>query len=81
MAHCILQKLKQEVDYDNPLYSTGILMDRDALKKLQQMLGEKNNIESDTDLMKLAEEKGEDLLDELQTAMKKSQEPNRTDEK
>ena len=81
IAHCVLQRLKKEVDYDNPLYSTGILIDRDALKKLQQMLGDKHKIESDTDLMKLVEDKGEDLLDEMQTAVKKSQDASGTSEK
>lgn len=70
MAHCILQKLKKEVNYDDSLYSTGILMNQDDLKKLQQMLGGKFRIENDSDLMNLVENKGEKLLDKIQKGMK-----------
>jgi hypothetical protein len=66
-AHLILQGIKTGVDYDNPLYSTGIIFDRETLGKLQTMLGHKYQIESDSDVLKLVEEKGEDLLQEIKS--------------
>jgi hypothetical protein len=60
-----LEKIKTEVGYDNPLYSTGIIFDRDDFKKLQSLLGDKYKIERDSDVMKLAQEKGNDLVEEI----------------
>lgn len=67
MAYSILQKLKNEVGYDNPLYSTGILMDRDSLKKVKEILGGRYKIRNDGDLEKLVKEKGEGFLKEMGT--------------
>ena len=69
-AHIILQGIKKEVDYDNSLYSTGIIFDRETLGKLQSMLGNKYQIERDSDVMKLIEERGEDLLNEIKENFK-----------
>jgi len=65
VAHAILHKAKQEVGYDDPLYSTGILFDRETLGRLQTILGSKYSIETDSDVMKLVKEKGEGLLEEI----------------
>ncbi len=67
-SHLILEKIKTEVNYDDPLYSTGIIFDRDDLKKLQSLLGSKYQIERDSDVMKLAQEKGNDLVEEIKKA-------------
>jgi len=64
-AYAILEQAKKEVGYDDPLYSTGILFDRETLGKLQTILGSKYRIESDSDVMKLIGEKGDDLLEEM----------------
>lgn len=64
-AHFILQRIKREVDYDNVLYSTGIIFDRESLGKLQSLLGNKYQIQNDEDVMKLVQEKGENLLQEI----------------
>jgi hypothetical protein len=65
VSHLILEKIKTEVGYDNPLYSTGIILDRDDFKKLQSLLGGKYKIERDSDVMRLAQEKGNDLVEEI----------------
>jgi hypothetical protein len=64
-AHLILQRIKQQVDYDNVLYSTGIILDRESLSKLQSLLGNKYHIRTDDDVMELVQEKGETLLNEI----------------
>jgi len=64
-AYLTLERIKQEVDYANPIYSTGILFDRETLGKLQNILGNKYQIKTDSDVMKLVEQKGEDLLEEI----------------
>ena len=50
------------------LYSTGIIFDRDDFKKLQSLLGDKYVIEQDSDVMKLAQEKGIGLVEEIKKA-------------
>jgi len=64
-AHAIIAGAKGEVDYDNPLYSTGILFPRENLEKFKKLLGERYNITTDKDLADLAAEKGDDLLREI----------------
>lgn len=66
IAHLTLQHIKKEVDFDNPLYSTGIVMDRESLGKLQKLFQGKYELRSDHDLMKLMGERGEELLNEVQ---------------
>ena len=67
IAHLSLEQIKREVDYGNPLYSTGIVMDREAFGKLQGLLKGKYEISSDRDLMNLAAERGEELLNYMQS--------------
>lgn len=38
IASLTLEHIKKEVDFSNPLYSTGILMDRESLNKLRSLL-------------------------------------------
>ena len=64
-AYALLQDIKRQVNYDDPLYSTGIIFDRETLGKLQSMLGSKYRIERDSDVMELVKEKGSDLLEEI----------------
>ena len=70
-AHAIIAGAKGEADYDNPLYSTGILFPRENLEKFKKLLGERYNITTDKDLADLAAEKGGDLLAEIVEAAKK----------
>ena len=77
IAHAMLEQEKREVGYDDPIYSTGILFDRETLNKLQTVLGNKYQIEKDSDVMKLVEEKGEDLLEEIKAQYQA--EPNKGD--
>jgi len=69
-AYAIIAQAKGEVDYDNPLYSTGILFPRESLEKFKDLLGKKYKITTDKDLADLAAEKGSDLLTELVEAVK-----------
>ena len=69
-AHAIIAEAKDGVDYDNPLYSTGILFPRENLEKFKKLLGEKYEITTDKDLANLAAEKGDGLLAELVEAAK-----------
>jgi len=64
-AYLILEGIKREVDYDNPIYSTGILFDRETLGKLQTILGDKYQMKTDSDVMNLIQKKGEGLLQEI----------------
>ena len=56
----ILAQIKREVDYENPLYHTGILMPRDSFQRLKDMGFE---IETDEDLFKLVQ--SERFIEEL----------------
>jgi hypothetical protein len=69
-AYLMLERIKAEVDYHNPIYSTGILFDRETLGKLQSILGDKYQIKTDADVMKLVQEKGESLLEEIKEHFK-----------
>jgi hypothetical protein len=66
IAHLALERIKKEVDFSNPLYSTGIIMDREALGKLRTFFKGKYELHNDNDLMKLINKRGEELLAELQ---------------
>jgi len=65
VAYLIVEGIKADVDYHNPLYSTGIVFSRDEFKKLQNLLGDKYRIERDSDVVELIKEKGSGFLDEL----------------
>ncbi|GAJ15861.1 unnamed protein product, partial [marine sediment metagenome] len=69
-AHAIIAEAKGEVDYANPLYSTGILFPRENLEKFKKLLGKRCEITTDKDLADLAAEKGSDLLAEIVEAAK-----------
>ncbi len=71
-AYLMLEKIKAEVDYSNPIFSTGILFDREALGKLQDILGDRYQIKTDSDVMKLVQEKGESLIEEIKDHYKSS---------
>jgi len=68
VARLILQAVKQKVDYDDALYSTGIIMPREQLHQLRALLGGRYPLESDQQLMDLVQQKGEELVDEIQEA-------------
>jgi hypothetical protein len=78
-AHLILQGIKTDVDYANPLYSTGIIFDRETLAKLKSVLGDKYEIQTDSDVMRLVEEKGSGLLDEIKRLYETGLNPNGAD--
>jgi len=64
-AYAIVQRAKQDVGYDDPVYKTGILIPRETLTQVQQLVGSKNGIESDNDLLRVVEHRGEELMDDL----------------
>ena len=61
----ILGRVKREVDFDNPLYKTGILIDREALRKARELLGSRFELETDSDLFDLVAERGDEVVEEL----------------
>ena len=75
-AHAIINRVEDEVDYGNPLYSTGILLPRDNLDKLKELLGEKYQITTDRDLAGLVAEKGDSLLAEILEASREETNEN-----
>jgi len=64
-AYAIVQRTKQDVGYDDPVYKTGILIPRETLTQVQQLVGAKYEIETDQDLMRVAGERGDELMDDL----------------
>ena len=70
IAQLTLAMLKREVNYDDPLYSTGILMPREAEEKLFKLFPERH-MERDSDIKALVEEKGEKLLGEIMERSRK----------
>ena len=69
-ATTILARIKAEVDYDNPIYHTGIVMPRENLKRLQE-LG--FDVKTDEDLFKLFTERGGQIVDEIAKRMKEAE--------
>lgn len=61
----MLERIKVEVDYTNPIYSTGILFDRETFSRLQTILGDKYQFKSDSDVLQLMQERGDSVLEEL----------------
>ena len=49
----VLKSAKETVGYDNSIYSTGIIFDRDELKKPQGAFKDKYNIRNDGDILEL----------------------------
>ena len=68
-AHLILGRVKREVDFVNPLYKTGILIDREALRKARELLGGRYELETDSDLFNLVAERGDAVVEELKEAV------------
>jgi hypothetical protein len=64
-AHGIVHRAKQDVGYDDPVYKTGILIPRETLTQVQQLVGSKYGIQNDADLLRVVENRGEELLHEL----------------
>jgi len=52
----VLESAKKTVGYDDPVYSTGIIFNREELKKLQSVFKDKYNIENDSDILGLLQE-------------------------
>ncbi len=73
-AHLVLEKIKQDVDYNNELYSTGILIERETLEKLRGIFHNKYEIRTEMDLLNLFKEKGEPFIDEIRDGLKSSSE-------
>ncbi len=67
-AEMIISGAKKIVDYDNELYKTGILIDRDALDKLKGLLKGKYEIKTDNDLWKAVGERGEAFVQDVMEA-------------
>jgi len=69
-AQIILSQIKDEVDFDNDLYKTGILIPRESLQQFRPLIGDKYKVTTDSDLADLVASKGDDLLTELMAAAK-----------
>jgi len=65
IAHLLVAKAKQEVDYENPKWYRNIVFDEAALKTLVELFPERE-IKTDYDAAKLVEELGDNALNELQ---------------
>lgn len=66
-AMLILSKIRTEIDYNNPIYHTGILIGRDTLQKMQN-LGFK--VQTDSDVEQLFRERPHEILKEVQDKIK-----------
>jgi len=67
-AQIILSQTKDEVDFDNELYKTGILIPRDSLEQFKTLMGDKYRVTTDSDLADLVASKGDGLLAEIAAA-------------
>ena len=67
-AQIILSQIKDEVDFDNELYKTGILIPRESLEQFKTLMGDKYRISTDSDLADLVASKGDELLTEIAAA-------------
>jgi hypothetical protein len=61
-AQIILSLIKGEVDHDNDLYRTGILVLRESLQQFKRLMGDRYQVDTDADLAELVARKGQDLL-------------------
>jgi hypothetical protein len=55
----VIQSAKETVGYDNSIYSTGIIFNREFLDKMRDLFKGKYAMENDGDVMKLMQEKKE----------------------
>jgi len=69
-AQIILSQIKDEVDFDNELYKTGILIPRESLGQFKTLMGDKYKVTTDSDLADLVASKGDGLLPEIMAAAK-----------
>jgi hypothetical protein len=69
IAKILVEKAKNEVDYDNPKWYRNIVFDENALKKLAELFPERR-IQTDYDAVKLVNELGNNVVDELKRRMK-----------
>ena len=69
LAGLLTAKVKQEVDYDNPKNYRNIVFDETALSKLIELFPERE-IKTDNDVVKIMQELGDSILNELQKRMK-----------
>jgi len=68
-AIAIIEGVKREVDFYNPIYSTGIITPRENLEILRK-LG--FNVKTDVDFFKLVQAKGTKLVEEIVRRFKES---------
>jgi len=68
-AVAIIEKAKRQVDFYNPIYSTGVITPRENLEILRK-LG--FNVKTDVDFFKLVQAKGAKLVEEIVRRFKES---------
>jgi len=76
LAVILVEKVKAEVDYNNPKWYRNIIFSEDVLNLLTQLFPERR-IETDYDAVKLIEELGDDVLNELKKRLNKEVENGR----
>jgi len=69
LGSLLVAKAKSEVDYENPKWYKNILFDEASLKKLTELFPERE-IKTDYDAVKLVEELGGNISNELQKRLK-----------
>jgi len=55
----VIESAKETVGFDNPLYSTGIIFDRESLDKIRELFKGEYALENDGDVMRLMQKKKE----------------------
>ena len=65
LARILVQRVKQEVDYDNPKWYRNIVFDERALKLLAELFP-KRNIKTDYDALELIEQFKDEFTQEIQ---------------
>jgi len=76
LAAILIEKVKAEVDYNNPKWYRNIIFSEDILNLLTQLFPERR-IVTDYDAVKLIEELGDDVLNELKKRLNKEVENGR----
>lgn len=72
IAHLLVAKAKQEVDYDDPKLYHNIVFDETAFNKLAELFPERK-IKTDYDAVRLVEELGDNVLNELQKRLREKE--------
>ena len=70
LAGLLVARAKSEVDYNNPKWYRNVVFDETSLEKLVELFPERE-IKTDYDAVKLVEELGDDVLNELQNRLKR----------